>query len=56
MHKAKFIGKDGSMGFVNGRVYSIEICTFDGMIWVKWGCVICPYTSLKTLTQNWESV
>ena len=60
--KAKFIGEDGSMGFLKGGVYEIE--TFiesqrlrkDGWLWVKVknSPLRCPYSRLETFLENWE--
>lgn len=52
----KFIGKD-SLGYVNGKIYNVEIQSEDGYIYLY--CknhVRCPYRSLKTLMNNWIEV
>lgn len=55
--KARFVGEDGSMGLVHGRVYSIMITTSnDDYISVCWGLRACHYTNLKTLHENWRAV
>ena len=58
--KARFIGEDGSMGLKRGRVYLVLIFTMHGYIIVSWGddnpSKVCPYSQLKTLCENWESV
>jgi hypothetical protein len=58
--KAKFIGKDHSMGFINGKIYDLcteckivngtaYLCVYDNNS-DKW----CPYSKLETMLQNWE--
>lgn len=60
--RLRFIGTDGSMGLRTGKVYSVSIYTKLGDIVVNWsiedttGNKCCPYSSLKTLCKNWESV
>ena len=52
----KFIGKD-SLGYVNGKIYNVEIQSKEGYIYLY--CqnhVCCPYRSLKTLMNNWIEV
>ena len=52
----KFIGKD-SLGYVNGKIYNVEIQSEDGYIYLY--CqnhVCCPYGSLKALMKNWIEV
>lgn len=53
----RFIGKDGSLGFVRGNIYDLEVCRDNNgiTIYSKPG-VRCPYSSLKTFQENWESV
>lgn len=61
--KAKFIGKNGSMGFVTGRIYNIK--TRCGFVYGKTPCLIvvdvlnknsCPYSSLESMLENWELI
>lgn len=57
----RFIGEDGSMGLKHGQVYRCQIYTDDGFICVSWKRKwltnrMCPYRSLKALTENWETV
>lgn len=55
----RFIGTDGSMGLRKGQAYMVRIYTKFGRIVVSWGVgenEVCPYSSLKTLCENWESV
>lgn len=58
--KVRFIGEDGSMGLKRGRVYLVLIFTMHGYIIVSWGDdnpnKICPYSSIETLCENWESI
>lgn len=55
-----FIGKDGSMGLRYGERYSVTVFYAEGFYWLSWNTaesrvVICPYTSLKTLLDNWQT-
>lgn len=58
--RLRFIGTDGSMGLKRGRIYLASVYTMRGYICVTWGennpNKVCPYSSLKTLCENWESV
>lgn len=51
--KARFIGADGSMGLVYGRVYNIQIWFDRDCIYVGWGKRFCPYSNLQKLQENW---
>ena len=53
--KAVFIGEDGSMGLVRGRVYDIDIKLERDFITVYWseGRCVCPYQSIQSLYRNW---
>ena len=57
--KAIFIGKDGSMGFVHGKVYNIaininqyeeEVVAFSN----TFPSFVCPYSNLKAFLKNWK--
>lgn len=56
-----FIGKDGSMGLRYGKRYNVAAFYAAGYYWVSWNTtehgsvVVCPYTSLKTLLDNWQT-
>lgn len=52
----RFIGENGSMGLRHNHIYRVKISTVGRFIYVDWGADCCPYISLKTLTENWESV
>lgn len=60
--KARFIGKDGSMGFEHGKVYKIytwvesKLFSRSGWLWVKDmdSNLYCPYSRLETFLNNWE--
>lgn len=54
--KLRFIGEEGSMGLHHGRIYSCKIFVGYSYIWVDWGRDRCPYSTLKTLCENWKSV
>ena len=52
-----FIGQNGSMGYINGKVYDISLSTSDGMIWLNCkGHLDCPYQSISSLLKNWKEV
>ena len=60
--KAKFIGEDRSLGFVNGATYNIETCVESN--WFSMGGLIivyvvgsrlnCPYSNIEKFLENWE--
>lgn len=50
--KGKFIGKT-SCGFQTNQIYEIKIFDDKGYIWIKSNNAICPYSSLKTIMDNW---
>lgn len=50
---ARFIGADGSMGLVHGRVYNIQIWSDRDCIYVGWGKRFFPYSNLQKLQENW---
>ena len=57
--KLKFIGKDGSMGLVHGKIYRVSLRTIGDYIiaYISKGLyheVMCPYESLKAFAANWE--
>ena len=56
--KLKFKGKDGSMGLRHGEIYDAGMYAYQGYVWVTWldnGMRRrCPYSSIKTLMDNWE--
>ena len=53
----KYIGKNGSMGLVTGKVYKVKVTSQKHFIWVEWGfCKACPYESPLALSKNWEKV
>ena len=50
----RYIGKDKSMGLINGRAYKVDIFSDGALIWVRWGeRRACPYSSPETLAKNW---
>lgn len=64
---ARFIGKNGSMGLKHGEVYEIFLSDYHGLPCVHWAKLSdflisrnlegpCPYSSFKTLAENWEIV
>lgn len=59
--RARFIGEDGSMGLKKGGTYLVLIYTMHGHVCVSWSLTgnpnkVCPYSSLKKLCENWESI
>lgn len=52
---ATFIGRDGSMGLVNGKQYSILVSPLRKGFLVEWGMYgRCPYDTMKGLLKNWK--
>lgn len=51
----RFIGKDGSMGFINGNIYDLEVFKKGNeiLIYAKSG-VKCPYQNINKFKENWE--
>lgn len=58
MIKAKFMGKDKSMGFRTGKIYylkskckdnNIIVSTIDNNLW-------CPYSSIESFLDNWKLI
>lgn len=60
--RARFIGRDGSMGFEHGKVYNIEtyigsrLFRRGGFLWLrdKSSGLKCPYSNMESLLNNWE--
>lgn len=55
-----FIGKDGSMGLQYGKQYTVTVFHASDYYWMSWNTghgnvLICPYSSLKTLLDNWQT-
>lgn len=53
---ARFIGKDGSMGFKNGEIYKLKSKCANNKIIVKTtnDKLFCPYKSIESFLRNWE--
>lgn len=56
--KAKFIGKTGSLNYINGGTYFLFIKTGNNSLWVypdisHANCIPCEYQSLKSFLNNW---
>nr|DAH62621.1 MAG TPA: hypothetical protein [Caudoviricetes sp.] len=53
---ARFIGKDGSMGFKNGEIYKLKSKCVNNKIIVKTANdkLFCPYESIESFLRNWE--
>ena len=70
--KAKFIGANGSLGYIHGKQYHLTIkenkpgvldalaynLFLEGTISIKRleGGGVCPYTSLETFLDNWTNI
>lgn len=57
---AVFNGTDGSMGFIKGRTYLLQVkqATFGSTIHVRateFGTQV-PYSNLHTFMQNWSDI
>ncbi len=55
----KFIGRNGSMGLITGRIYRVVIYTNGRYIYARWGdgpCDVCPYETITSLNNNWEVI
>lgn len=52
---ARFIGRDGSLGFRCGQIYEIRAYTrLDGLVMLMFRGKGCPYKNEGKLKQNWE--
>ena len=55
---AMFIGEDGSMGFRNGKFYSLKVSSgyYKGKpcLWVYCDGIACPYYGFEALSDNWS--
>ena len=53
---ARFIGKDGSMGFKTGQKYELKSKCANNKIIVKTANdkLFCPYDSIESFLRNWE--
>ena len=60
---ARFIGENGSMGLITGKLY--EITAIKGHRWPIWirienalliDSLRCPYASFESFFKNWEIV
>lgn len=69
--RATFIGTNGSMGFVHGRDYVLQVLvdikTAPGYSMIKFACprivsadpggeVVCPYGSWDAFWKNWKKL
>jgi hypothetical protein len=59
MIKARFIGKNGSMGFIHDMDYWIEITQASHSPYWIWVRELntgrkCPYANMKKLRENWS--
>lgn len=52
----RFIGENSSMGLTHGKIYKVSIDVEYGHVVVRWAGGFCPYSSLRTLMENWEDV
>lgn len=54
---AKFIGKSGSSGYVNGELYPLRIKSKQGMeISLPNGSKLVKYESLSAFLKNWDLI
>lgn len=53
---AKFIGKDGSLGYKNGSNYQIQILPHSNAIMRSDGSGKCVYSSIYSFFKNWELI
>lgn len=52
--RLRFIGTNGSMVLVHGKVYEVKITTKLNYIFVTWGNgTVCPYDSPQSFAANW---
>ena len=62
--KLKFIGKNGSKGFINGQVYDLDFFSNESSIGIVhkrkifglMGEVYVQYSSPQALAENWEKI
>ena len=57
--RAKFIGRDGSMGFRNGSVYKLWIFYHYGKFLISrrdMNATAIPYDTMNAIKKNWEVV
>ena len=61
--KAKFIGKDNSMGFCEGQIYEIETKVKTNSkgkshLWLydMNSGLYCPYSRMETMLENWKLI
>jgi hypothetical protein len=51
----RFIGENGSMGLVHGRIYNVDVISKGEYIYVKWGFIRrCPYYTPQSFAENWS--
>ena len=56
----RFVGKEGSMGLTNGRIYRVRVTSKDHYIWVSIPNMFfgnawqCPYSSPEAFAANWK--
>ena len=54
--KLKFIGRNGSMGLIHGKIYDAKVYAESGLMYVQWRGGRCPYQSIKAFRKNWDVV
>lgn len=53
----KFIGRNGSMGFMNGQIYNLKLYQDNkGKIVIESNKGYCPYSSMESFNKNWKVV
>ena len=53
----KFIGNNGSMGFIKNQIYDLELYQDKrGYVLAKTRTHYCPYSSMESFNKNWKVV
>lgn len=57
--KAKFIGRDGSMGFKHGQSYELQVWVHRDKIWIRGNRrqerhLRCVYSGIGAFLSNWK--
>lgn len=55
MLKAKYKGKNNSVGFKTGQIYELKSQCIDNVIviWTSDHKLSCPYSRIETFLENW---
>lgn len=55
--RARFVGRDGSCGFRNGRIYELWLSKKDGKYFISrrnFSATAIPYDTAEAVAKNWE--